>query len=309
MPTISIFLRLSLGAVLFFYGTGKVVQNQFTLPAFAFGLPLGDIPNRTLAWAFFGHSSWFQVLLGLLECIPASMLFFRRTWRLGATLLVPVLTGVVLVNLAFDLWLATKLLSSALLVMNLAILAIDWQRSRQILLLLVEGSPGAYASATDRTPQAELGRVRRLQIEFTVSMIVLAITVGGTAAVVKITSGRTAPLADFLGEVEVRGAGAFILESASVAGIEVPAPIEPVHIYFNSERKVILQAGGKLQKSGFSAHRADSVFAIDNLSYAGVSGKMRGTYSLQGNSGLRLTGNHGDKAVVWRLRRRWPPKR
>jgi hypothetical protein len=309
MTTVSLILRLILGVILLFYGMGKIVQNQFTPPAFAFGMPLGDLPGRTLAWAFFGHAGWFQVLMGLLEFVPAVMLFFRRTWRAGAVILVPVLTGVVLVNFAFDLWLATKVLSSALLLLNLAILALDWPRWRQIIPLVLEQGPDAQASANGPPPRPGSEPVRRLRTEFAVSMVVLAIGLAGTAAVVKIASERTAPLADFIGGVEGRGAGAFLLEFARVAGQEVPLPAEPVYLYFNSERNVILQSGGKLQRSKFNALRADSSFVIDNLSWGGVSGSLRGKYSVEENRGLRITGSHGDKAIEWRLRRRWPQPR
>jgi hypothetical protein len=220
------------------------------------------------------------------------MLFFHRSWRLGAVLLVPVLAGVVLVNFAFDLWLATKLLSSALLLMDLAILAIDWPRWRQILSLLMEPSPG--------TP-------RRLRTASIVSMVVLAITVAGIAVVVRISSSRIAPLVDFLGDVESRGAGAFVLESATVSGQPTPPPAEPVYLYFNSERNLILQTGGKSQRSKFSAQHADSTFTIDKLNLAGISGAVRGTYSVQGNSALLLTGAHDGRPIEWRLKRRWPP--
>jgi hypothetical protein len=75
--------------------------------------------------------------------------------------------------------------------------------------------------------------------------------------------------------------------------LRLPPPAEPVYLYFNSERNLILQTGGKSQRSKFSAQHADSTFTIDKLNLAGISGAVRGTYSVQGNSALLLlTGAH-----------------
>src|SRR5215831_13612339 len=77
--------------------------------------------------------SWLQCLLGVLETLPTLLLFFRRTWRLGALLLLPVLLNVVLINFAMDLWDDTKKISATLLILNLGLLACSFPAYRSFL--------------------------------------------------------------------------------------------------------------------------------------------------------------------------------
>ncbi len=49
-----------------------------------------------------GYSTPYNVFTGLVETVPAMLLFFRRTATLGALLLVAVLANVVMLNLCYD---------------------------------------------------------------------------------------------------------------------------------------------------------------------------------------------------------------
>jgi hypothetical protein len=126
--------RYTIAAIMLRYSIMKVIgmQGVTVLPFSSWGQSLEHLSGYQLAWAFLGHSQWFQVVLGLFEFIPACMLLFRRTAFAGAILMLPMAIGVCLFNYAFDLWSSTKLFSIVLLALNILLLAFDHGRLRQI---------------------------------------------------------------------------------------------------------------------------------------------------------------------------------
>lgn len=125
--TLNGILRYFLGFVMMIYGLTKIMKTQFViLPFSSWVMPLEELHGYEIAWAFLGYSSWFTILLGFLEFIPAVLLLFRKTHYLGALLLFPVLLNVVLINFALDLWNDTKLISILLLSINLFLLLQAW---------------------------------------------------------------------------------------------------------------------------------------------------------------------------------------
>jgi hypothetical protein len=131
--------RTLLGSVMLYYAIVKIVNVQFQVSPFTYTRPLDQVPGRMLAWAYLGYAPWFQRLLGLAEFVPALLLFFRRTARLGAVLMFPVLLNVMLINFALDLWHDTKIISSILLGINLYLLINEWSYLRDALAKLFEG--------------------------------------------------------------------------------------------------------------------------------------------------------------------------
>lgn len=131
--------RYVLGLGMFPYGLTKIFRTQFVLTGFTWAQSqsIENMPGTTLAWAFLGHSAWFQILLGFLELIPALLLLFRRTTLLGATLMLPVTLNVWLINHALDLWMGTRLISGILLVLNILVLIFEWSKIRTIFLLMI----------------------------------------------------------------------------------------------------------------------------------------------------------------------------
>ena len=126
--------RYGLGLTMIPYAVSKLVQLQFVvLPLHTWQTPLEQLPGPLLAWAFLGHAGWFQVLLGVLELVPALLLLFRRTTLLGAMLLLPLTLNVLLVNEAFSLWPDTRLTSQVLLLLNVGVLVFEWRAIQAIL--------------------------------------------------------------------------------------------------------------------------------------------------------------------------------
>ncbi len=92
------FIRYALAYLMFFYGTGKLFNRFFDITYLAQDTKLGELSSFYLTWYFFGRSTVQIIFLGLMELIPGLMLLFRRTYFLGAVLLLPVSANVFIVN-------------------------------------------------------------------------------------------------------------------------------------------------------------------------------------------------------------------
>ncbi|MCD8741510.1 hypothetical protein LT679_12920 [Mucilaginibacter roseus] len=132
-----ILVRYALAITMLPYAFTKILRTQFVVTSATLLLPLEQTPGTALTWAFLGHSPWFEVLLGFCELIPALLLLFRRTSFLGAALMLPVTVNVFLINYALELWDATKLIASILLLLNLLIFAIEWCKVKSIIMLIL----------------------------------------------------------------------------------------------------------------------------------------------------------------------------
>jgi hypothetical protein len=108
------------------YGIAKIVNMQFYPRYYRLDTRAVDLSGSALAWTFFGHSYAFQPIGGVLEILGAVLLCFRRTALLGALVLVPVMTNIVLVDFFFDV--SVRLFSTIYLVMCIYILAPEARR-------------------------------------------------------------------------------------------------------------------------------------------------------------------------------------
>lgn len=131
-------IRYALAIGMIPYGISKIFKTQFVLSQ-SLMLPttLERMSGKTLAWAFLGYSSWFEVLLGFLELIPALLLLFRRTALTGTILLLPITLNVYLINMALNLWDGTKVIALVLLVLNCLLLLFEWKKIRDIVLIVI----------------------------------------------------------------------------------------------------------------------------------------------------------------------------
>lgn len=102
------------------YGWNKVFKSQFYLPEpNTLFTTVGDTPRDLLYWSTMGLSRSYSLFMGLIEVIPALLLFFRKTRSIGAFILSAVLLQVVIVNFSFDI--SVKVYSCFLLGLALVI--------------------------------------------------------------------------------------------------------------------------------------------------------------------------------------------
>ncbi len=137
-----------LGGIMLHYGIMKMMLSQCMIVPFSvWRHPLESIPGGQLTWAFLGYSAWFQFLLGVLEFVPAVLLFFRRTSFIGGIVMLPATLGVFVVNRALHLWEFTHTLSAFLLLLNILIFVFEWARVKA-LVAIISGKEEQYAAST-----------------------------------------------------------------------------------------------------------------------------------------------------------------
>lgn len=150
--------RFSLGLVLLNYGLAKVLPTQFSPPGLTSLMQTyGESSPMRLVWVFMGLSPPYTIFAGLMETIPAFLLFFRRTRLLGACLAVAVMSNVVMLNFCFDV--PVKLYSSHLLIMAMALVLLD---ARRLVAFFVRNE------TAPPTPLPPLFESRKPAIVFTV---------------------------------------------------------------------------------------------------------------------------------------------
>ena len=98
------------------YGFDKVFKVQFYLPEpNTLYTPLGFLSKDILFWSTVGSSYSYSVFSGLMEIIPALLLFSRRTRLLGGIIAFGVMLHVLVINFSFDI--SVKILSIYLLLL------------------------------------------------------------------------------------------------------------------------------------------------------------------------------------------------
>lgn len=93
---------------LLYYGIEKLDGIQFTLQAERLIPSVGSTDPFNLYWISTGASKSYPFFGGLLETAAAILLLFRRTTTLGCLIAIPVLLNVLLINLAYDVFIKLK---------------------------------------------------------------------------------------------------------------------------------------------------------------------------------------------------------
>src|SRR5215467_2433377 len=96
-------LRYLSAFLLFTYGSSKLLGRQFTLPPEIALRPVGSLNGYQLAWFYYSYSHTYAVILGLIQLAGGALLLFRKTALLGATVMLPVMTNIVMINVFFHI--------------------------------------------------------------------------------------------------------------------------------------------------------------------------------------------------------------
>jgi len=112
-----VFARYYLAAILLGYGISKLLGNQFGQPdTSALIRPLGGFDSRSLFWEFMGASKSYQIFSGVLEIIAGALLLFRRTTTMGCLVALPIFINILMLDIAYDVFVKIRLVYFALLV-------------------------------------------------------------------------------------------------------------------------------------------------------------------------------------------------
>ncbi len=163
----TVVLRYYLASVLVGYGMAKVVPMQFPPLFFArYDQAIGEMSPMGMLWSFMGHSQAYTWFAGAAEVVGSALLLWRRTYVIGALVLVAVMTNVVLLNFCYDV--PVKLFSTQLLVMLLVLVA---PHARRLGAALLGHGTREVAPRVRGTPGVE--RVRTAIKVVVISLIAL----------------------------------------------------------------------------------------------------------------------------------------
>lgn len=114
---VSYFLAIQL----FAYGFNKIFKWQFFLPEpNTLYSTVGETSSDLLFWSALGTSWGYTVFGGIVECLAASLLLFKRTRLLGALLSAGIMVNIVAINFGFNI--SVKVLSSLFLLLSVIII-------------------------------------------------------------------------------------------------------------------------------------------------------------------------------------------
>jgi len=125
--------RHLLGLFMIFYGIPKLFGGFFDYQLFALDSKLGSVSEFELAWYFYGKNPWQELFSGIMEFIPGILLMNRRTYYLGAVLLLPVTAQVFILNFFFKIGGITFPAAAVLLACNLYILYSEKEKIFQFI--------------------------------------------------------------------------------------------------------------------------------------------------------------------------------
>jgi len=270
------------------YGVSKLANLQFQVTSLNYSNPLGATNGKILTWAFLGYAPWFQFLLGFLESFPGILLCFRRTRRVGALLLFPVLMNVALMNFAMDLWDGTKRISLILLALNLYLLGCDFPM---------------YIAFGKRMFQAE--PMRRIWLRRVVAfgeVLVASAVVGYWAHNLHTAFATTlTPMQDFIGKRQINSAGTWSVQKIVLGGKEFDASGR--FVLFDFQGFCYYKADGVVSPRGrFNADQGRRTIEISGLTIEGDGRTIHGTYLVKGSQ-IELHGERGGQPVEILLER------
>ena len=83
------------------YGFAKINGSQFTIIDSELARPMGDVSGFWLTWDYFGYSAVYGTLLALVQIGAGILIVLPRTKLLGALILLPVVTNIVLIDIFY----------------------------------------------------------------------------------------------------------------------------------------------------------------------------------------------------------------
>jgi len=288
--------RILLGIGMMPYAINKIFDYQFQVSAWKYAQSFGNINGKGLTWAMMGYSPAFQTLLGFLEFIPALLLFFNRTRRLGAVMMFPVALNVFLINVFLKLWPTTQLISGIFLALNLIVLLYDLPLYRSFLGRLLAPS----------TPIAS----RRWRLAAKIAGFAIPAVIVGYSCFSDYRGIQedSVSISDFIGARQINGAGTWKIVSLNVAGQPIAVDAHS-RFFFDFSRVAVFGDAQHPNIGKFDADKSHGTFAITKVAVAGSADPITGTYQVQGKR-LLLNGVRDNQPVIATLEQdNWGPIR
>ena len=122
----------SLAAGISSYGFAKILGGQMGPPGLQIqDAKISDLTNAWLTFYYFGSSRPFTMIIAAIEIIGPLLLLFRRTFLLGAVILLPAMVAILLLNICYDIG-SGALANSAFYSTGLAyLILLHWEKVRE----------------------------------------------------------------------------------------------------------------------------------------------------------------------------------
>jgi hypothetical protein len=117
------------------YGFAKINGSQFTVLDSELTKPLGQVSGFWLTWYYFGYSAVYGTLIALLQIAAGVLLIVPRTALLGALLLLPIATNILLIDVFYGIDIGGTLAAAVLLLCVWLTIATYVPRLRKAILL------------------------------------------------------------------------------------------------------------------------------------------------------------------------------
>lgn len=117
------------------YGFAKINGAQFTVLDSELTKPLAQVSGFWLTWYYFGYSAVYGTLIALLQVAGGVLLIVPRTALLGALLLLPIATNIVLIDVFYGVDIGGTLAALVLLLCVSLTIAPYVPRLRKAILL------------------------------------------------------------------------------------------------------------------------------------------------------------------------------
>lgn len=158
------YLRYFVAAMMLVYGFAKVYAIQFRTPWLGrYDQTIGEMSPMGLLWTFMGHSRAYTIFAGASEVVGGVLLLWRRTYVIGAFVVIAVMTNVVVLNFCYDV--PVKLFSVELLAMTIAI---GWPQLRRVV-------GAALGYRIDEAPPRPRGSLATERVRFAAKLAMLAV--------------------------------------------------------------------------------------------------------------------------------------
>ena len=129
-----LFLRFGFGSTMLTYGMIKAFPLQMSYPSLIRLLePYGHFSLMGVLWAHMGSAPAYQMFTGFIELSAAVLLFVPGLTVLGALVSLAATTQVFVLNMTYDT--PVKLFSFHLIMMSLVLLAPEWKRLLNVVVL------------------------------------------------------------------------------------------------------------------------------------------------------------------------------
>lgn len=126
-------LRILSSFLILTYAVRKLIGGgQFGLSESLSSRPVGSLSGFELTWYYYGYSHAYGVILGLTQAIGGALLLFRKTAVLGASILVPVVANILMINVFFRIAAGAEIVAALVLAISLLLL---WHERRRLIAL------------------------------------------------------------------------------------------------------------------------------------------------------------------------------